>query len=133
DWTVPKRAANVRILSASGALITNRGDTAGATLKLDEMPRYLPEAVIAIEDRRFFWHFGVDPIGLVRAVFTNLDAGGVVQGGSAITQQLAKNLFLKRERTFERKVQEVILALWLEARLTKRQILELYLNRVYLG
>jgi penicillin-binding protein 1A len=76
DWTVPKRAANVRILAASGALITNRGDTSGASLKLEEMPRYLPEAVIAIEDRRFYWHFGVDPIGLTRAIFTNLEAGG---------------------------------------------------------
>lgn len=133
DWTVPKRAANVRILSASGALITNRGDSAGASLTLDEMPPYLPEAVIAIEDRRFYWHLGIDPIGLTRAVFTNLEAGGVVQGGSTITQQLAKNLFLKPERTFERKVQELILAVWLEARLSKKQILELYLNRVYLG
>ena len=123
----------MRILSANGALITNRGDSAGASLTLDEMPPYLPEAVIAIEDRRFYWHFGIDPIGLTRALFTNLEAGGVVQGGSTITQQLAKNLFLKPERTFERKVQEVILAVWLEARLSKKQILELYLNRVYLG
>jgi penicillin-binding protein 1A len=133
DWTVPKRAANIRILASSGALITNRGDTSGSSLTLDEMPPYLPEAVIAIEDRRFYWHFGVDPIGLARAAFTNLVAGGVVQGGSTITQQLAKNLFLKPDRTFERKVQEVILALWLETRMTKKQILELYLNRVYLG
>ena len=110
EWTVPKRPANVRILAADGALITNRGDTAGASLTLDEMPPYLPEAVIAIEDRRFYWHFGIDPIGLARALVANWRAGGVVQGGSTITQQLAKNLFLKPERTFERKVQEVILA-----------------------
>ena len=133
EWTLPARPANVRILAANGALITNRGDSAGASLTLDEMPPYLPEAVIAIEDRRFYWHFGIDPIGLTRAMFTNLDAGGVVQGGSTLTQQLAKNLFLKPDRTFERKVQEVILAVWLEARLSKKQILELYLNRVYLG
>ena len=133
DWTVPARPANVRILAADGSLITNRGDSSGQSLTLDEMPPYLPEAVIAIEDRRFYQHFGVDPIGLTRAMFTNLRAGGVVQGGSTITQQLAKNLFLKPDRTFERKVQEVILAFWLEMRLSKKQILELYLNRVYLG
>jgi penicillin-binding protein 1A len=133
EWTVPKRPANVRILAADGALITNRGDSVGTSLRLDEMPPYLPQAVIAIEDRRFYWHFGIDPIGLTRALLTNWQAGGVVQGGSTITQQLAKNLFLKPERTFERKVQEVILAAWLEMKLSKDQILELYLNRVYLG
>jgi penicillin-binding protein 1A len=133
DWTVPKRAANVRILAANGQLISNRGDTAGQSLSLDEMSPYLPEAVIAIEDRRFYWHFGIDPIGLARAAFVNLTSGGVVQGGSTLTQQLAKNLFLQPDRTFERKVQEVILAMWLEMRLSKKQILELYLNRVYLG
>ncbi|MEJ0011516.1 MAG: PBP1A family penicillin-binding protein [Bauldia sp.] len=133
DWTVPQRAANVRILAADGSLITNRGDSSGQSLTLDEMPPYLPQAVIAIEDRRFYWHFGIDPIGLARAMFVNLTSGGVVQGGSTLTQQLAKNLFLKPDRTFERKVQEAILAVWLEARLTKKQILELYLNRVYLG
>jgi penicillin-binding protein 1A len=133
DWTVPQRAANVRIVAEDGTLITNRGDSAGQSLTLDEMPPYLPEAVIAIEDRRFYWHFGIDPIGLARAAYTNLVSGGVVQGGSTLTQQLAKNLFLTPDRTFERKVQEMILAVWLEARLTKKQILELYLNRVYLG
>jgi penicillin-binding protein 1A len=132
-WTVPERPPTVRILAENGALITMRGEQSGEALTLDEMPPYLPEAVIAIEDRRFYHHFGVDPIGLVRALVTNFRAGGVVQGGSTITQQLAKNLFLKPERTFERKVQEVILALWLEQKLTKKRILELYLNRVYLG
>jgi penicillin-binding protein 1A len=133
EWVLPARPANVRILSADGALITNRADSTGQSLTLDEMPPYLPEAVIAIEDRRFYSHFGIDPIGLVRAFAANIEAGGVVQGGSTLTQQLAKNLFLKPERTFERKVQEVILAVWLEASLSKREILELYLNRVYLG
>ncbi len=133
DWTVPQRAANVRILAEDGSLITNRGDSSGQSLTLDEMPPYLPEAVIAIEDRRFYWHFGIDPIGLARAAITDIASGGVVQGGSTLTQQLAKNLFLKPDRTFERKVQEVILAVWLEARLSKKQIIELYLNRVYLG
>ncbi len=133
EWALPKRPVNVRIVSADGALISNRADTTGQSLTLDEMPAFLPQAVIAIEDRRFYYHFGIDPVGLVRAVAANLRAGGVVQGGSTLTQQLAKNLFLEPERTFERKVQEVILAVWLEASLTKREILELYLNRVYLG
>ncbi len=133
EWALPQRPASVRIVAADGALITNRGDAAGKTLTLAEMPGYLPQAVIAIEDRRFYWHLGIDPIGLARASIVNLTAGGVVQGGSTLTQQLAKNLFLKPERTFERKVQEVILAVWLELSLTKREILELYLNRVYLG
>jgi penicillin-binding protein 1A len=133
DWTVPARPANVRILAENGTLITNRGGAGGATLTLDEMPPYLPEAVISIEDRRFYHHFGVDPLGLIRAAWVNFSAGGVVQGGSTLTQQLAKNLFLEPDRTFERKIQEVILAVWLEARLSKKQILELYLNRVYLG
>jgi len=132
-WKVPERAANVRILAASGELISNRADSIGESLTLDEMPPYLPEAVIAIEDRRFYWHLGFDPAGLARAFVANLKAGGVVQGGSTITQQLAKNLFLTPERTLERKIQEVILAEWLELRLSKREILELYLNRVYLG
>jgi penicillin-binding protein 1A len=133
EWTVPQRPPNVRILASDGGLITNRGDSVGKSVSLHELPGHLAQAVIAIEDRRFYWHVGVDPIGLMRAVFSNWEAGGVVQGGSTITQQLAKNLFLKPERTFERKVQELILAFWLEARLTKPQILELYLNRVYLG
>ncbi|HEY5082320.1 MAG TPA: PBP1A family penicillin-binding protein [Bauldia sp.] len=133
DWTVPARAANIRILAQNGTLITNRGGAGGGTVTLDQMPPYLPEAVVSIEDRRFYHHFGIDPLGLVRAAWVNFVAGGVVQGGSTLTQQLAKNLFLQPERTFERKVQEVVLALWLEARLSKKQILELYLNRVYLG
>jgi penicillin-binding protein 1A len=133
EWTVPKRAANVRILAANGQLISNRADSTGESLTLAEMPPYLPEAVIAIEDRRFYWHFGIDPIGLARAMVANIRAGHIVEGGSTITQQLAKNLFLTPDRTFERKIQEVILAEWLELRLSKKQILALYLNRVYLG
>ena len=133
DWSVPPRAVNVRILASNGALISNHGDSTGEALKLDQMPPYLPEAVISIEDRRFYWNFGIDPIGLVRAAIVNLRAGHVVEGGSTLTQQLAKNLFLKPERTFERKAQEMILAVWLQMRLSKSQILALYLNRVYLG
>src|SRR5262249_1294208 len=94
---------------------------------------YVPEAIIAIEDRRFRSHFGVDPIGLVRALVENFRAGHVVQGGSTLTQQLAKNLFLKPDRTVERKLQEGVLAIWLETRFSKEDILQLYLNRVYFG
>ncbi|MGL4404252.1 MAG: transglycosylase domain-containing protein, partial [Notoacmeibacter sp.] len=94
---------------------------------------FIPKAVIAIEDRRFMNHFGVDPIGLARAMVSNIAAGRMVQGGSTLTQQLAKNLFLKPERTLERKVQEVLLAVWLEQKYSKDQILELYLNRVFFG
>ena len=89
--------------------------------------------MIATEDRRFYHHCGVDPIGLVRAAYANLRAGHVVQGGSTITQQLAKNLFLTPDRTLKRKIQEALLALWLEHKFTKDELLEIYLNRVYLG
>ena len=105
----------------------------GATLTLKEMPPYLPKAFLAIEDHRFYSHFGIDPIGLVRAAVANLSRRGVSQGGSTITQQLAKNLFLTQERTFARKLQELVLALWLERKFSKTEILELYLNRVYFG
>jgi penicillin-binding protein 1A len=133
EWTVPERSPNVRILAENGDLISNSGDSSGASVRLADLPDYVPEAVLAIEDRRFYWHFGFDPIGLARALWNDLRAGAWVEGGSTITQQLAKNLFLKPDRTFERKIQEVILAAWLEIKLTKREILELYLNRVYLG
>ncbi|WP_333824934.1 transglycosylase domain-containing protein [Pinisolibacter sp.] len=133
EWAVPKRPANVKIVSADGKLVGNRGDTGGEAVRLADMPPWLPGAVVAIEDRRFRSHFGVDPIGLLRAVAVNLTRRGVSQGGSTLTQQLAKNLFLTQERTFGRKVQEVLLALWLEHEYSKDQILELYLNRVYMG
>ena len=132
-WEIPDRPPNVRIVSVDGALVANRGMTGGQAVGLHEMSPYIPEAVIAIEDRRFRSHFGVDPIGLARAMFENLTTGRITQGGSTITQQLAKNLFLKPDRTIERKVQEVLLALWLEHKHTKNQILEMYLNRVYFG
>ncbi|WP_245586655.1 transglycosylase domain-containing protein [Pleomorphomonas oryzae] len=133
DWKVPPRPPNVEIVDASGTIIANRGDTGGEEVRLSEMSPFLPEAVVAIEDRRFYHHFGVDPIGLSRALVTNLFAHTVVQGGSTLTQQLAKNLFLQPDRTLERKLQEAVLALWLEWRFSKQQILEMYLNRVYLG
>lgn len=133
DWTIPDRPPNVKILDVNGKLIANRGTTGGEEVGLREMSPFIPQAVIAIEDRRFYSHYGVDPIGLGRAVFTNITKGRATQGGSTITQQLAKNLFLSPDRTLERKVQEVMLALWLEHTYTKDQILEMYLNRVYLG
>lgn len=132
-WTVPDRPPNVKIMSADDKLLANRGMTGGEALSLSEMSPYIPQALIAIEDRRFRSHFGIDPLGLGRAVVTNLMQGRLVQGGSTVTQQLAKNLFLKPERTLERKVQEVLLAFWLEHEYTKDQILEMYLNRVYFG
>jgi len=133
SWAVPQRPPNARIVSIDGELVANRGATGGEAMRLDEMSPWMPAAVIAIEDRRFRSHFGVDPLGLARAVFANLFAGDVVQGGSTLTQQLAKNLFLEPERTIERKIQEAVLAVWLETRFSKDEILELYLNRVYFG
>ncbi|TPN79387.1 penicillin-binding protein [Mesorhizobium sp. CU2] len=132
-WSVPDRAPNIKIVDVDGNLIANRGASGGEAVSLHEMSPYIPEAVVAIEDRRFYSHFGVDPIGLSRAMVTNLLGGHFSQGGSTLTQQLAKNLFLTPDRTLERKVQEVLLALWLEHKHTKDQILEMYLNRVYFG
>ncbi|WP_157019729.1 transglycosylase domain-containing protein [Mesorhizobium xinjiangense] len=132
-WAVPDRPPNVKLVSVDGKLLANRGMTGGEAVGLHEMSPYIPQALIAIEDRRFYSHFGVDPLGLARAMVTNVLEGGFVQGGSTLTQQLAKNLFLEPDRTIERKVQEVLLALWLEHRHSKDQILEMYLNRVYFG
>jgi penicillin-binding protein 1A len=123
----------VRIVSAEGKLLANRGLTGGESLRLDEMSPWLPMAAIAIEDRRFNSHFGLDPVGFARAMAANLLSGRIAQGGSTLTQQLAKNLFLEPDRTLGRKIQEAILALWLETEFTKDEILELYLNRVYFG
>ena len=130
---VPKRPPNIAILSDDGSLIANRGDTGGPAVRLIDLPPYLPKAFVAIEDRRFYEHNGVDPIGLSRALLRDVIGGGSIEGGSTLTQQLAKNLFLTRERTLSRKIQEAILAFWLERRYSKDQILELYLNRVYFG
>jgi penicillin-binding protein 1A len=130
---VPKRPPNIAILADDGSLIANRGDTGGAAVHLSELPPYLPKAFVAIEDRRFYQHFGIDPVGVVRAVVRDVTGRGGMEGGSTLTQQLAKNLFLTQERTLSRKIQEAILALWLERKYSKDQILELYLNRVYFG
>jgi penicillin-binding protein 1A len=130
---VPKRPPNIAILSMDGELLANRGDTGGAAIRISDLPPYLPKAFIAIEDRRFYAHWGVDPLGVARALLRNVSGRGGMQGGSTLTQQLAKNLFLTQERTLSRKIQEAILALWLEHKYSKDQILELYLNRVYFG
>lgn len=130
---LPRVSAGISLLGHDGTLIGSRGDSVGATLPLAEMPPFLVQAVIATEDRRFYDHNGLDPYGLARALWANLSAGRVVQGGSTITQQLAKNLFLGPERNLRRKTQELMLALWLEREFSKDEILELYLNRVYLG
>jgi penicillin-binding protein 1A len=127
---VPKRPPNIAVLAADGSLLANRGDTGGAAVHLSELPPYLPKAFIAIEDRRFYSHFGIDPVGISRAIVRDVARVGGMQGGSTLTQQLAKNLFLTQERTLSRKIQEAILALWLERKYSKDQILELYLNRV---
>jgi penicillin-binding protein 1A len=124
---------DITILDVKGRLIARRGPTQAAVVEIAQLPAYVPDAFIAIEDRRFRDHIGIDPIGLVRAAGTDLLAGRVVQGGSTLTQQLAKNLFLERQRTFNRKMQEAFLALYLESRYSKDQILTLYLNRVYFG
>ncbi len=133
SWAIPDRPPNVKILSVNGDIIANRGLTGGEALSLENMSPYIPQAVIAIEDRRFYSHFGIDPLGLARAMLTNVTSGRMVQGGSTLTQQLAKNMFLSPERTLERKVQEVLLSLWLEHKYTKDQILAMYLNRVFFG
>jgi penicillin-binding protein 1A len=130
---IPKRPPSVLILGAGGTTLATRGDMGGAAVTLRELPDYVPKAFIAIEDRRFYSHHGVDPLGILRALLHDVLRRGNAQGGSTITQQLAKNLFLTQERTVSRKLQEVALAFWLEHRFNKSQILELYLNRVYFG
>jgi penicillin-binding protein 1A len=130
---IPKRPPSVLILGVNGATLATRGDMGGAEVPLRELPDYVPKAFVAIEDRRFYSHHGVDPWGIARAVVHDVLRRGSAQGGSTITQQLAKNLFLTQERTITRKLQEVVLALWLEHKFSKAQILELYLNRVYFG
>ncbi|NKB53711.1 MAG: PBP1A family penicillin-binding protein [Rhizobiaceae bacterium] len=133
DWIVPERPPNMRIVADDKSLVGNRGVTGGKALRLEDMSPHIAQAVIAIEDRRFHSHFGFDPIGFTRAMFRNVMQKRLREGGSTLTQQLAKNLFLTPQRTFGRKVQELILAFWLEAKYSKAEILELYLNRVYFG
>ena len=130
---IPKRPPTIQITGLDGSVLAIRGEMAGANISLKDLPPYLPKAFIAIEDRRFYSHYGIDPLGIARAAVANILHRGVSQGGSTLTQQLAKNLFLTQERTFQRKLQEVELAFWLERKHSKAEILELYLNRVYFG
>jgi len=123
----------VTFLDRYGNEIGQRGVIQGDSVPVDEMPDYVVKAVLATEDRRFFEHLGVDPLGLMRAMSENMRANSVVQGGSTITQQLAKNLFLSNERTVERKIKEAFLSVWLEANVPKKEILQLYLDRAYMG
>ncbi|MEW6254988.1 MAG: PBP1A family penicillin-binding protein [Pseudomonadota bacterium] len=132
DWLKRTELA-VTFLDRYGNVVGERGVRQNDTVPLEDFPDYLLKAVLATEDRRFYEHFGIDVAGTLRALVTNARAGGVRQGGSSLSQQLAKNLFLSNERTIERKIKEAFLALWLESRLTKSQILKLYLDRAYLG
>ncbi len=133
DALIPARRPSLTLLDRSNHVVATFGDLVGERLHLKDLPPVLPAAVIAVEDRRFWQHPGIDPVGLARAAWVNLTAGRVVQGGSTLTQQVAKTLFLTNARTMRRKVQEVLLTFWLEHRFSKREILEIYLNRVYLG
>lgn len=136
---ISSRKPGVTIQAKDGTVIGTYGDLFEEMVKLSDLPPYVPQALMAVEDRRFYSHFGVDVIGLFRAAYTNYRAGRVVQGGSTVTQQLAKNFLQNQgkysihDRSFRRKIQEVILAVWLELKFTKDQIMTMYLNRVYFG
>jgi penicillin-binding protein 1A len=130
---VPKRPPAIQILGLNGRTLATRGDMGGAAVALKDLPAYLPNAFLAIEDRRFYQHRGIDLVGVGRALVANVLRRNVTQGGSTLTQQLAKNLFLTQARTLDRKLQELVLALWLEHKFSKREIFELYLNRIYFG
>ena len=128
-----QRQPSISYLDRSGGLVAVRGSQFAPPVKIDELPPYVPAAFVAIEDRRFYHHFGFDPIGMVRMVFVDLRQHSYAQGASTITQQLARNLFLSPDQNIRRKVQELILAVWLETKFSKKEILALYLNRVYFG
>lgn len=133
DDFLAKADLAVTFLDRNGKEIGKRGILQSDAVPLKELPDHLISATLATEDRRFWSHFGIDIGGTIRAMAENARANGVVQGGSSITQQLAKNLFLTNERTLERKIKELFLAFWLEANLSKSEILKLYLDRAYLG
>jgi penicillin-binding protein 1A len=130
---IPQREPGIMILASDGSEMAEQGTFFGDAVSLQGLPDYVPNAIIAIEDRRFYSHIGVDPIGISRAMFNNIRRGQMREGGSTLTQQLAKNLFLSHERTFARKAQELVFAVWLESKFSKDEILQLYLNRVYFG
>ncbi len=129
-----KRQPSISYLDRSGALVAVRGSQESPPVDLDQLPPYVPAAFVAIEDRQFYHHFGFNPWGMARAELYNLThRGSTLQGGSTITQQLARNLFLSPAQNIRRKAQELILAVWLETKFSKKQILALYLNRVNFG
>jgi penicillin-binding protein 1A len=129
-----KRQPSISYLDRSGALIAVRGSQYAPPVDLDSLPPYVPGAFVAIEDRQFYHHFGFNPWGILRSEIYNVShPGGPLRGGSTITQQLARNLFLTPAQNMRRKAQELVLALWLETKFSKKQILALYLNRVYFG
>jgi len=140
-WDLPRpssaldaeRRPSLTLEDRTGRIFAAYGDVVGQPMHLSDLPSYVPEAVVAVEDRRFWQFPAIDPIGLARAAWVDLTSGRVVQGGSTITQQVAKTLFLSNARTVRRKVQELLLTLWLDHSFSKQQILEIYLNRVYLG
>lgn len=126
--------ASSQILDVNGNVISNVHATENRTIvSLDKIPKNLRDAFVAVEDNRFYDHHGIDPIGIGRAIYSNLVSGGVAQGGSTITQQLAKNAFLTQDQTIARKVQEIFIAIRLEQKYTKDEILEMYLNQIYFG
>lgn len=127
------KAPSILIKSEDGQIIGSFGDIYGDYVRFDNLPTSLVDAVLATEDRNFYYHFGIDPLGLARAMIANLRAGRVVQGGSTITQQIAKNVFLTPERSMLRKIREMMLAMKLEIRFPKKDLISIYLNRVYLG
>ncbi len=131
--TAQTDALSITVLDANGDEVGVRGRRTAPTVPLGEMPPYLVKAVLATEDRRFYEHNGFDPRGIARAMWTNLVSFDLVEGGSTITQQVAKNLYLDNSRTIWRKAQEALIAMWLENNLTKDEILTLYLNRIYMG
>ena len=131
-----KRQPSISYLDRSGGQLAARGSQYAPPVDLDKLPPYVPQAFIAIEDRWYYWHFGFNPWGIARSQIYNMrhhGEGGPLRGGSTITQQLARNLFLTPNQNYRRKAQELVLAVWLEAKFSKKQILELYLNRVYFG
>lgn len=128
-----ERKPSIRVVSVDGVVLGSYGDRYGSPVEVGDLPDHVGQAFVSIEDRRFYDHFGIDILGILRASWVNLMSGRIAEGGSTITQQLAKNLFLSPERNFGRKIEEVLLALWLEFKFSKQQILSLYLNRIYFG
>ncbi len=132
-FSIPTRPATVRFVTADGSVIADVGQYGRESISISQLPPYVPLAFVSIEDKRFFQHFGIDLIGTSRAIFKNVSNSSIIQGGSTITQQLAKNFYLSSDQDIGRKVKEAIFAIWLEQNFSKTTILEMYLNRIYFG